>query len=135
MRVIIAGSRGFNDYDILKNYCDKILQLRVGIQIVSGGAKGADSLGERYAIERGYDIKPFLPNWDLYGKRAGYIRNEEMAKYASGYADRDQKLDYILDDKVPSGGLIAFWDHKSRGTKHMIDLAYKYNLKVRIHKV
>lgn len=134
MRVIIAGSRSFNNYDIVKSYCDKILKLRPGIEVVSGGAKGVDTLGERYAFERGYAVKSFLPNWDLYGKSAGYIRNEQMARYAR-FGDRGEKLDHILGDKNSIGGLIAFWDQKSRGTKHMIDLAYKYNLKIRIFNI
>ncbi len=129
MRVIIAGSRNFNNYELLKQKCDNILKFRQ-VEIVSGGAKGADSLGEKYALERGYAIKRFIPDWSI-GKSAGYIRNESMAKYAS---NRDQKLEYLLTDKSAVGGLIAFWDGKSRGTKNMIDLAVKYNLKLRVIK-
>jgi hypothetical protein len=129
MRVIIAGSRNFTDYELLKQKCDSILNFRK-VEIISGGARGADLLGERYALERGYDIKRFIPDWSI-GKSAGYIRNENMAKYAS---DRDQKLEYLLNDKSAVGGLIVFWDGKSRGSKHMIDLASKYNLKTRVIK-
>lgn len=116
MKVIIAGSRKFNNYNVLKQHCDKILQNINDVEIVSGTAKGADSLGERYAIENNLQLTKFPADWDKHGKSAGYIRNEEMAKY--------------------SDGLIAFWDNKSKGTKHMIDLAEKYKLKVRviIHK-
>ncbi len=125
IRIIIAGSRDYSDYEELCKVTDKILQTYVfskgifkksDIVIVCGMARGADLLGKRYAESKGYNVKFFHANWDLYGKSAGYIRNEEMAKYASyrnGY-----------------GALIAFWDGKSRGTKHMIDLAKKYNLKV-----
>ena len=63
-------------------------------------------------------LKKFPANWDLYGKRAGYIRNEQMAKYA------------MSDNSY--GVLIAFWDGKSRGIKHMIDLANKYGLEIHI---
>lgn len=55
-------------------------------------------------------------NWDLYGKSAGYRRNEDMAKYAK--------------EDTNIGVLIAFWDRVSKGTKHMIDLANKYRLRV-----
>lgn len=127
MRVIIAGSRNFSNYELLKQKCDNILKFRQ-VEIVSGGAKGADLLGEKYALERGYDIKRFIPDWSI-GKSAGYIRNEAMAKYAS---DRDQKLEYLLTDESTFGGLIVFWDGKSRGSKNMIDLALKYNLKLRV---
>lgn len=81
------------------------------LEIVSGGARGADSLGEFYAEERGYLIKQFIPDWEI-GKQAGYLRNLEMAKYADA--------------------LVAFHDGKSKGTQHMIDLAKKENLLVRV---
>jgi hypothetical protein len=112
MKVIIAGGRNFNDYSSLKEFCDKILINQTDIEIVSGGARGADTLGERYAKERKYDVKIFLANWDKYGRSAGAIRNNLMSDYADG--------------------LIAFWDGESKGTKHMIESATKKNLKVRI---
>lgn len=113
MKVIIAGSRDFNDYDTLKKVCDFMLSRQDEVEIVSGTARGADQLGERYAREMGYSIKEFPADWSK-GKSAGYIRNEDMAKYGDA--------------------LIAFWDGKSKGTEHMINLAKKHNLKVKIHK-
>lgn len=112
MKVIIAGGRTFNDYNLLCKVCDKTLILQPDIEIVSGTANGADKLGEMYAKEKGYLIKQFHADWDKHGKSAGYKRNEEMAKYGDA--------------------LIAFWDGKSKGTKHMIDLANEYNLKIKI---
>lgn len=112
MRVIIAGGRDFNDYRFLKERCDYFLSSQTDIEIVSGGAKGADSLGERYANERNYGLKIFPADWNKYGKKAGYVRNVEMSEYADG--------------------LIAFWNGQSKGTKHMIDIAMKRNLRVRI---
>lgn len=109
-KIIIAGGRDFNDYNKLKYICD--FHIKDGDEIVSGKARGADSLGEVYANEMKLNVKEFPADWNKYGKSAGYIRNEEMAKYA----DR----------------LIAFWDGKSKGTKHMIDLAKKYNLIVSV---
>jgi YspA, cpYpsA-related SLOG family len=114
MKVIIAGSRNFNNYELLKEKCDKILSEQKDVEIVCGMAKGADLLGKQYQEEKGYQLKEFPAEWDKFGKSAGYIRNEEMAKY--------------------SDSLIAFWDGKSKGTKHMIDLAEKYKLKIRIIK-
>ena len=118
IKVIIAGTRDFDNYELLKQKMDKILAARVRnneeIIIVSGTARGADKLGERYARERGYAIKRFPANWDKNGKRAGYIRNEEMAKYADA--------------------CVCFWDEASKGTKHMIDLATRYKLALRIIK-
>ena len=112
MKIIIAGSRNFNDYNLLKTSCDNLLTQFTNIEIVSGTARGADKLGERYAREKGYDIKEFPANWDKFGKSAGYIRNDEMAQYADM--------------------LISFWDGTSRGTKHMIDLANKRSIKVMV---
>jgi ABC-type enterochelin transport system substrate-binding protein len=112
MKVIIAGGRNFRDYDKLRESCDNILVNQKEVEIVSGTAAGADTLGERYAQEKGYEVKKFPAQWDLYGKSAGYKRNQQMAEYADG--------------------LIAFWDGKSKGTKHMIDIANKMGLKVRV---
>ena len=115
IKVIIAGGRNFEQYQLLKLKCDAILrEVKDEIQIVSGGAKGADKLGERYAKERGYICKIFEADWDKNGKAAGHIRNEEMAKYGDC--------------------LIAFWDGYSKGTKNMIDNAGKCGLKIRIIK-
>ena len=112
MKIIIAGGRNFRDYNQLRESCDNILVNQKEVEIVSGTAAGADTLGERYAQEKGYEVKKFPAQWDLYGKSAGYKRNQQMAEYADG--------------------LIAFWDGKSRGTKHMIDIANKMGLKVRV---
>jgi hypothetical protein len=132
MRVIIAGSREFNDYDLLSKECNKIFcelaqqgcipvsvnESRKFLEIISGTAKGADQLGERFAREYEIPLKKMSANWDLYGKSAGYKRNEQMALYA----------------KEDNGVLIAFWDGVSKGTKHMIDLANKHGLRVYVVK-
>ena len=112
MRVIIAGSRSFEDLDLLCNFCDYVLSDLDDIEIVSGTAEGADNLGEEYAKLRGYPIKPFPANWKRYGKAAGPIRNEEMAAY--------------------SNMLIVFWDGKRKKKKNMIDTAEKKGLLVRV---
>ena len=120
MKIIIAGGRYFNDYLLLENKLDYFIfgdtdrddPKFESYEIVSGTAKGADQFGERYAISRLFTIKRFPADWDTHGKSAGYKRNEEMAKYADA--------------------CVVFWDGKSKGTKHMIDLAKKYNLKLRI---
>lgn len=112
MKVIVAGSRDFNDYGLLEARLNHYFANLQHITIVSGAARGADQLGERYAEAYGHDISSHPADWDQHGKSAGYIRNEEMAKEADA--------------------LVAFWDGNSRGTKHMIDLAKKYNLKLRV---
>ena len=110
IKVIIAGGRNFDDFNKLCQVCDEFLQDQNDIEIVSGAYKGADLLGERYAAERNYSLKQFPADWRRYGKSAGLKRNAEMAAYADA--------------------LIAFWDGKSKGTKHMIDAANKLGLYV-----
>jgi hypothetical protein len=117
MRVIIAGSRKFNDYDLLKKECNAWLAEACRIEIISGHAQGADLLGERFANEFYYPLKVFPANWNLYGRSAGYIRNKAMAEYAN----EDLK-----------GFLIAFWDRKSTGTKNMIDICNRMYIPVHI---
>lgn len=113
-RIIIAGSRSFVDYDMLCRECDEFIgesKDRYKYVILSGGAKGADRLGERYAEERGYDIEWHSAQWKKYGHSAGIMRNKEMAKRAHS--------------------LIAFWDGLSHGTKNMIDTANDAGLHVK----
>ncbi len=79
MKIIIAGSRDFDDYDLLREKCDLILSNIKTVEIVSGQARGADSLGEKYAKEKGYKLKLFPADWSQ-GKMAGMIRNKQMAE-------------------------------------------------------
>jgi hypothetical protein len=113
IKVIIAGGRDFSNETLLAEHCNRWL-IGSDFEIVSGTARGADRLGEFYAIDRNFQIQRFPPDWDTYGKRAGYLRNEEMANYADM--------------------LIAFWDGQSRGTKHMIDIATSKDLVVHVVK-
>ncbi len=99
VRMAVVGSREFSDYIFLGN----ILKWYNISRIISGGAKGADSLARRYANEHGIPIDEFIPEWDTYGKSAGYKRNEKIIEAA---------------DEV-----IAFWNGSSKGTKHSINIA------------
>lgn len=94
-KVIIAGGRDLTDFDYLENRCIEITLFSEIIEIVSGGAKGADALGQRLAEEWGIPLIKFPADWDTHGKKAGYLRNEQMAQYADV--------------------LVAFWDGKSKG--------------------
>ena len=126
-RVIIAGGRDFDDYYLLEdNLMEWLMELYVfyhdksdyvDLEFISGKAKGADTLGEKFASKNNCKIKEFPADWNTYGKAAGPIRNEEMAKYAS---------------EGDKGVLFAFWDGKSRGTKSMIDLASRYGLEIHV---
>ncbi len=117
-RVVIAGCRYFNDYDVAKEYldfCFRNLRQMYEIVIISGASKGADALGERYATENGFKIMQFPAEWERYGKRAGPIRNDLMASLADC--------------------VICFWDGKSRGTRSMISYAFKYEKPVQIKMI
>lgn len=113
-RIIVAGSRSFDDYGFLRSKLLFLLKnkIRSDVEIVSGGARGADCLGERFAKEHNLYLRIFKADWNRYGKSAGPIRNKEMGEYADA--------------------LVAFWDYKSVGTKHMIDFAKEKGLDVRI---
>ena len=121
VRIIIAGSRKFNDYPKMVKELDNLRIHLINsinpIEIVSGHAPGADTLGEKFAKEYDYPLKIFPAEWDKYGKAAGPIRNEQMAKYAA---------------EADVGMLIAFPVGESRGTKNMIKLAKQYGLEVRV---
>lgn len=124
-RVIIAGTRTFDDYELLKAKCNELLANKERIEVVSGTngyrhedgtiKSGADLMGEQWAKENGHPVKQFPPDWDSYGKIAGPRRNEQMAEYADA--------------------LIAFrGPGKSNGTDGMIKLAKAYKIPVRIIK-
>ncbi len=115
-KLIIAGGRDFNDYDLLVKTCDHMLSNKThdNIEIVSGNANGADKLGEKYAIEKGYKLTLFPADWITHGRSAGPIRNKQLSEYGDA--------------------LIAFHDGVSKGTKNMIDLATQRNLKIKIQK-
>lgn len=114
-RVIIAGSRSFSNYELLKEHCLSLLQEKRRthrVIIVSGHAHGADTMGERFAKEQGLTIELHPAKWRALGKAAGMIRNAEMAR--------------------ASDALIAFWDGRSRGTAHMISFARRRGLEVSV---
>lgn len=107
--MIIAGGRDFNNYKLLKSECSRIInKIKNNIEIVSGGASGADTLGIQYAKEMKYKLTVFPADWNKYGKSAGYKRNMQMGEYADI--------------------LIAFWDKVSKGTSHMINISKNLGL-------
>ena len=101
MNVAIVGGRDFYDYEQFKSCVDgEKIQFK---SIVSGGARGVDSLAERYAKEIGVPLTIYLPDWTKHGKAAGPIRNR-----------------YIIEN---SDCVIAFWDEKSPGTRSSLKIA------------
>lgn len=113
MRTIIAGGRDFDDYDFMVEALSYVESCGWSIhEVVCGTARGADTLGEAWGRDTEKQIERFIAQWDKFGKRAGYLRNADMAEYAEA--------------------LVAFWDGKSKGTKHMIDTAVKKGLYVKV---
>lgn len=117
-RIIVAGSRYFSNkewlYSVLDDY---IKSVDDNVEIVSGHCRGADMLGEQYAKDHNIPVVVFPADWNTYGKRAGYIRNKQMAEYAS----------------EENGVLIAFPIGEARGTKLMIKLAHEYDLETDVY--
>lgn len=113
IKVIIAGGRDFRDIGFMRKTLEHLFS-NIGKpdEVVCGMAKGADLLGFQWASENNITVKRFPANWTRHGKAAGYIRNDQMADYATH--------------------CVCFWDGYSRGTQHMIDIAKKKNLKLKI---
>lgn len=131
MKIIVAGGRNFEHYALLKMKLNEILKnVSDEVTIISGGAKGADLLGEKYAKEKGYKIKKIEADWDNINVIGAIIKTNQFGKSYNANAgpQRNKKMADIAD------GLVAFWDGKSLGTKNMIDIATNMNLKVRIIK-
>ena len=114
-RLVVAGSRDFDDYALLSAELDKLLAGKKNITIVSGTARGADRLGERYATEHNLRIERFPAEWEKYHKGAGPIRNMKMVQSADA--------------------VIVFWDNESSGTKNIIECARKQDIPYRIVRV
>lgn len=126
VKMIIAGGRDFEDYNKCRIEITKIINLlynekkfkKEEMCIIGGRAKGADALGEYYANKNVIEFKPFPADWNTYGKRAGMLRNKDMAEYC------------IKDCNRPV--LLAFWDGQSRGTKMMIEIANELGIRVKV---
>jgi len=105
IQLAVVGGRDFRDYKKLSAAIDSIRAECVVDRIISGGARGADSLAEKYARERNIPITVFRPDWEREGKKAGLLRNKDIIE--------------------ASGWVLAFWDGESRGTQHTITIAKK----------
>lgn len=117
VKVIICGSRTFSNYGLLAMEMYDFLDANdedSKIEVVCGGAKGADKLGKQWAESMEIKVADFNADWNKYGRKAGYLRNKQMAEYATH--------------------CIAFWDGESKGTKMMIDLAHEHKLITRVVK-
>jgi len=117
-RIIIAGCRTFTCYaEVKKAICLDLESVRSGdtVILLSGGCRGADQLGERFAKEVGWEIEYYMPEWKKYGRAAGPLRNKRMV----------EKCDAV----------ICFWDGKSKGTGSLIQYARKFKKQLFLHMV
>ena len=118
MKIIIAGSRDITDYSIIESGMKKIKEkylndvLPHGLTILSGCARGVDTLAIQWAETHNADVHKYPAHWSHFGMSAGYRRNDQMAKHGDL--------------------LVAFWDKKSKGTKHMIECAQHKKIPVEV---
>lgn len=126
MRILVCGSRGWTDRhrvlnELLELHNEAVLkgaELPLSeVTVIDGGAKGADQIAYEAAIALGMKSERYPADWNRYGKRAGYVRNQQM-----------------LDEGKPDT-VLAFWDGKSRGTAMMIELSNKAKVPVKVIKV
>ncbi len=109
MKLIIAGGRDFNNRELMVTKLQELVRqdkIPESPELVCGMARGADIMAWQLWNANCMTVHEFAADWDRLGKRAGFVRNAEMAEFADA--------------------LIAFWDGKSRGTKHMIDIMSRY---------
>ena len=133
--ILVVGSRTITDYELVSNFLDYLLgdiPLQSHVVVVSGGAKGVDTLAEMYANECGFELKTFpltKDDWYItdtktckkkYNKKAGYDRNKKMHEYIAQF---------------PNRGVVAFWDGESKGTLHSVELAKQYNNPIKLVNV
>lgn len=117
--ILVCGSRTFDLTPIMAYVMGPtILSIKGQIEIVEGGAPGADMAAYCMATSLGWQHKQFKADWDLWGKAAGPMRNEEMAVYCAGR----------------KGYCFAFWDGQSRGTADMIRRAKAHGIETIIHE-
>ena len=117
-RVVVFGSRNYNDYEEAKKHidiCISKIKSEYTLVFVSGTCRGADSLGERYAEENNYLLETYPAEWERLGKRAGHVRNRKMAEVG----------DYF----------VCFWDGKSLGSKSMIGFVTESGKPIRVIRI
>lgn len=105
MVVAIVGSRDFPSQQLVQRWIAE--HLPPGITIISGAARGVDTWAIQAARAQGFATKEFPAQWEKYGKRAGFMRNTELAESA----------DWV----------VAFWDRRSKGTRDTIIKAHEMN--------
>jgi hypothetical protein len=123
MKLIIAGSRSVNEHDhmlVEKALQESGLGIIVGSclnidEVVCGMARGADTLGYNWALNQGLSVTKFPADWDMFGKKAGFIRNQTMVDYADA--------------------ALFLWDGHSRGTADCIRRAKRKGIPIYVHLI
>ncbi len=118
MKIVIAGCRDYDDYVQAEPLLAEALRELApdgDITVISGGCRGADAIGERYAHEHGYAVERYPAEWKKYGSAAGPIRNAQMADAADA--------------------VVCFWDGRSRGTKNMLERAARKGIPFKVIKI
>ena len=128
MKIIIAGSRNILDYEVvIKAVKESNMEIT---EIVSGTAKGVDSLGEKYASDNNIPCSRFKAKWNDINVSGAVIKNNQYGAYnVKAGANRNEEMGEYAD------ALIAIWDGKSSGTRHMINFMKFLNKKVFVFKV
>ncbi|MDD3035230.1 MAG: SLOG family protein [Bacteroidales bacterium] len=121
--VIISGSRDFSDYIIFEKFISRAIESikKYNLTFIHGDAMGADKLAIKYCRSTGYEIKAFPADWQVFGKCAGVLRNQEMLDYAIKNFDK--------------AVLIAFPSKQGRGTQHMIKICKEAGVPIRICEI
>jgi len=126
MIVIIAGSRTFSHKEGVFRCIDRAFpNPSVVTEVVSGAARGVDTVGELWAEKHGIPVKQFPAQWNFHGAMAGPLRNVEMARYACSCKETE---DYALS--VKPAALVLVWDGSSKGSAHMLRTAKRYPIKI-----
>ncbi len=119
--ILVAGTRTFNDYKLLEKTLDSLIAScpfdKIRVNIIEGGAKGADELAAKYALGHNHYVHEYYADWSKWGRAAGPIRNRKMHEFIKDYKYRV---------------CICFWDGKSRGTKDNFHLAKEFNTPLKI---
>ncbi len=134
LRCIVAGNRKFNNYAMMVEKLDYILKNRLPrVVIVSGKADGADTLGEKYASDKGLLVAPFDPWWDRLDVPGAVIKTNRFGQYnARAGTDRNLRMaQYAIAGGVENAALVAFWAEDKGGTYNMIKTAQGLSIPTR----
>ena len=133
LKVIIAGSRSFQDYELLKRTLNQLFPEPV--VVISGCAAGADTMGEQWAKEQGYNIEKHPADWKNLNVPICKVRYNKYGAYnaMAGHNRNQEMLDSVKNN--PEGGcVVVFWDGQSKGTENMIKISQEAGIVVHISR-